>query len=134
MRTRLMVDCSPGRTERFMNKLILISAALASFTFTTGALADSPEPTPAFPGQTDAPAPPKSADFDTQIITEKLNSPWSLAFLPDGSFLVTESAGTIRVVSKTGAVSEPITGVPGVKSVGAEGFHEVVLDPDFART
>lgn len=111
-----------------MKKLVLISVAVASLIF-----ADSPEPTPAFPGQTDAPAPPKSADFDTQIITDKLNSPWSLAFLPDGSFLVTESAGTLRVVSKTGAVSEPISGVPGVKSVGAEGFHEVVLDPDFAR-
>lgn len=91
------------------------------------------EPKPAFAGQTHAPAPPKSAPFDTQIVAERLNSPWSLAFLPDGNFLVAESAGRLRVVTKDGSVSAPIEGVPGVKSIGAEGFHEVVLDPDFAR-
>lgn len=90
------------------------------------------EPKPAFAGQTKATAARKSAPFETQIVTERLNSPWSLAFLPDGSFLVTESAGALRVVKKDGTVSAPIEGVPGVKSIGAEGFHEVVLDPDFA--
>ncbi len=105
-----------------MNKLLL-AFALASFAF-----AESPEPTPAFPGQTDAPAPPKSPDFDVQIITDKLDGPWSLAFLPDGNFLVSEGAGRLRVVSKTGAVSAPIEGVPGVKSVGAmAGQHLVRL-------
>ena len=97
------------------------------------AVAQSPEPKPAFPGQTDAPAAPKSADFDVQIITERLDAPWSVAFLPDGSFLVTENGGTLRVVKTSGFVSAPIEGMPGVKSVGAEGLHEVVLDPDFAR-
>jgi len=96
--------------------------------------AQSPEPKPAFPGQTDAPAPPPSAPFQARVITENLSSPWSLAFLPDGRFLVTENGGTMRVVSTAGTVSEPIAGVPGVRSVGAEGLHEVVLDPDFSRT
>jgi glucose/arabinose dehydrogenase len=105
--------------------LMLLSAAVL--------WAESPEPKPAFAGQTDAPAAPKSAPFQTQIVTERLNSPWSLAFLPDGSFLVAESAGALRVVKKDGSVSAPVEGVPGVKSIGAEGFHEVVLDPDFAR-
>jgi aldose sugar dehydrogenase len=96
-------------------------------------LAQSPEPKPAFPGQTDAPAAPVSAPFQTQIVTERLNAPWSLAFLPDGSFLVTENGGTMRVVKADGTVSAPIEGMPGVRTVGAEGLHEVVLDPDFAR-
>jgi glucose/arabinose dehydrogenase len=107
--------------------LILITAALGSI------VAQSPEPKPAFPGQTDAPAPPASAPFQTQIVTERLNAPWSLAFLPDGTFLVTENGGTMRVVKADGSVSAPIEGMPGVRSVGAEGLHEVVLDPDFAR-
>jgi glucose/arabinose dehydrogenase len=106
---------------------ILITLALGTLA------AQSPEPKPAFAGQTDAPAPPPSAPFQTLIVTERLNSPWSLAFLPDGSFLVTENGGTIRVVKADGTVSAPIEGVPGVRSVGAEGLHEVVLDPDFAR-
>src|SRR5262245_7307637 len=96
-------------------------------------VAQSPEPKPAFPGQTKAPAPPASAPFQTQIVTERLNAPWSLAFLPDGTFLVTENGGTLRVVKRDGSISDPIEGMPGVRSVGAEGLHEVVLDPDFAR-
>ena len=107
--------------------LILITAALGTV------VAQSPDPKPAFAGQTKAPAPPPSAPFQTQVITERLNSPWSLAFLPDGSFLVTENGGAMRVVKADGTVSAPIEGVPGVRSVGAEGLHEVVLDPDFAR-
>src|SRR5262249_15094041 len=106
---------------------VLITVAVATL------LAQSPEPKPAFPGQTKAPAPQPSAPFQTQIVTERLNAPWSLAFLPDGTFLVTENGGSMRVVKADGSVSAPIEGMPGVRSVGAEGLHEVVLDPDFAR-
>ena len=108
--------------------LILITAAAV------GTLAaQSSDPKPAFSGQTHAPAPPASAPFQTQIVTDRLNAPWSIAFLPDGTFLVTENGGTMRVVKADGSVSAPIEGMPGVRSVGAEGLHEVVLDPDFAR-
>ena len=107
--------------------LVLISPALGTL------VAQTPEPKPAFVGQTDAPEPPKSAAFKTQIVTDRLNSPWSLAFLPDGSFLVTENGGTMRVVQANGTVAPPIEGMPGVRNVGAEGLHEVVLDPSFAQ-
>ena len=99
----------------------------------TGVAQSPPEPKPAFAGQTDAPAAPASAPFQTQIVTERLNAPWSIAFLPDGSFLVTENGGSMRVVKADGTVSAPIEGMPGVRTVGAEGLHEVVLDPEFAR-
>ncbi len=69
-----------------------------------------------------------------EIITDHLNSPWSLAFLPDGNFLVTENDGAMKIVKPSGGyVSAPLEGVPPVKSVAAQGLHEVVLDPDFAR-
>src|SRR5678815_5763061 len=82
--------------------LILITAALGTL------VAQSPEPKPAFQGQTDAPAPAPSAPFDTQVVTERLNAPWSLAFLPDGTFLVTENGGAMKVVKADGSVSAPI--------------------------
>ena len=107
--------------------LILITAAVGTLA------AQSPDPKPAFAGQTHAQAPPPSAPFQTQIVTDRLNAPWSIAFLPDGSYLVTENGGTMRVVKTDGSVSAPIEGMPGVRSVGAEGLHEVVLDPDFAQ-
>jgi glucose/arabinose dehydrogenase len=66
-------------------------------------------------------------------VTARLSGPWSIAFLPDGNFLITESAGTMRIVRPDGVVSAPITGVPGVKVVAAQGLHDVLLDPDFAR-
>jgi len=94
--------------------------------------AQQPEPTPAFPGQTDAPAPASpSAGFKVETITDALTGPWGLAFLPDGNFLVSESRGALRTVTPAGVVSEPISGVPGVKRVAAQSFHDVVLDPDF---
>ena len=91
-----------------------------------------PKPAPAFPGQTDAPVPKDKSRYRVTVITDQLAGPWAIAFLPDGNFLVSEFAGRLRTVSPTGKVSEPIAGVPPVKIVAAQGFHDIVLDPDFA--
>ena len=56
-----------------------------------------------------------------------------MAILPDGNFLVTESIGTMRIVRPDGVVSAPLSGVPGVKVVAAQGLHDMVLDPGFAQ-
>jgi len=90
-------------------------------------------PAPAFPGQTKAPAPSKpSAPVRVQTIATGLTGAWALAFLPDGNFLVTQNAGTMRLVRPDGVVLGPVAGVPGVKAIGAQGLHDVVLDPEFA--
>ena len=94
--------------------------------------AQTPEPEPAFPGQTEAPRVVTRSRIAVDVITDQLAAPWSIAFLPDGRFLVTESVGRLRIVSPDGAVSEPIENVPPVKVVAAQGFHDVLLDPDFA--
>ncbi|HYD82777.1 MAG TPA: PQQ-dependent sugar dehydrogenase, partial [Opitutus sp.] len=105
--------------------------ALACLPMAT--LAQQPEPTPAFPGQTDAPRPATaSSGYKVETLTDQLTGPWALAFLPSGNFLVTERPGTMRVVTPDGQVSEPLANVPPVKRVAAEGLHDVVLDPDFA--
>jgi glucose/arabinose dehydrogenase len=97
-----------------------------------GLYAQATEPEPAFPGQTEAgrPAIPSPA-LNVQTIATGINGAWSLAFLPDGSFLISQNVGTMRIVSPDGDVSEPIAGVPAVKSVAAQGLHDVVLDPNF---
>lgn len=96
-------------------------------------LAQTPEPRPAFEGQTDAPAPAIASRFKVETITSSLNSPWALAFLPDGNFLVSERLGTLRTISPDGIVSDPIAGIPGVKVTAAQGFHDIVLDPNFEQ-
>jgi glucose/arabinose dehydrogenase len=67
-----------------------------------------------------------------ETVAKGLAHPWGLAFLQDGSFLVTERPGRLRLVSKTGEVSKPLTGVPEVFAEGQGGLLDVALDPDFA--
>jgi glucose/arabinose dehydrogenase len=85
---------------------------------------------PAFPGQTRAPY-EKTAPYTVTVITDRLRSPWSLAFLPDGKFLVTEKPGAMRIVDSKGIVSEPLRGVPAVSAIGQVGLLDVALDPQF---
>lgn len=106
---------------------------LASFTIIAAAtvVAQQPEPVPAFAGQTDAPPLQTDSRYTVEVITDQLGSPWALAFLPNGDFLVSERNGRLRTVTPGGVVSEPIEGVPPVKVVAAQSFHDIVLDPDF---
>ncbi|MEX2253208.1 MAG: PQQ-dependent sugar dehydrogenase [Thermoleophilaceae bacterium] len=63
-----------------------------------------------------------------------LEIPWDMAFLPDGSALVTERPGRVRVISREGKLrAEPAATVP-VAAVGEGGLHGVAVDPDFKRT
>ena len=68
-----------------------------------------------------------------EAVATKLQSPWALAFLPDGRFLVTERPGTLRVVEANGTVSAPLAGVPPVAAGGQGGLLDVLLDSDFAN-
>src|ERR1700685_3164645 len=45
-------------------------------------------------------------------VTRALEYPWSLAFLPDGSMLVTERAGRLRILRKGVLDPTPIAGGP----------------------
>ena len=87
---------------------------------------------PAFPGQTRAPYEPTAAPKVT-LLTDKLNNPWSIAFLPDGKFLITEKPGTMRTFNpKDNSLSEPLAGVPKVHYQGQVGLLDLALDPQFA--
>jgi len=65
-------------------------------------------------------------------IASGLEHPWSLAFLPDGTMLVTERPGRLRRVFPDGRLSPPITGVPEVAARGQGGLLDVALGPGFA--
>ena len=86
---------------------------------------------PAFAGQTRAPAAPVST-FEVETVAGGLSTPWALAFLPGGGFLVTEyTTGTMRVVEAGGSVSAPIAGLPEISHEGWAGLFDVTLDPRF---
>jgi glucose/arabinose dehydrogenase len=86
---------------------------------------------PAFPGQTRAPGIRDSVKLDVQVVATGLKSPWGVEPMPDGRFLVTEKAGTMRIVAADGKLTE-VTGVPAVQAVGQGGLLDVALDPAFA--
>jgi glucose/arabinose dehydrogenase len=68
-----------------------------------------------------------------ETVAGGLDHPWGMVFLPDGRMLVTERAGRLRLVSKDGALSPPLVGVPRVYASGQGGLLDVALDPDFAN-
>lgn len=72
--------------------------------------------------------------LEVTTITQGLEHPWALAFLPDRQgMLVTERPGNLRVVDAAGKLSAPITGVPDVWAKGQGGLLDVVLSPDFKQ-
>jgi glucose/arabinose dehydrogenase len=68
-----------------------------------------------------------------ETVAEGLVNPWGLEFLPDGRFLVTERPGRLRIVSRDGSLSAPISGLPEIAARGQGGLLDVTLDPGFAR-
>lgn len=67
-----------------------------------------------------------------EVVASGLNHPWSLAFLPDGSVLVTERNGGLWRI-RNGRMTR-IDGVPPVLNAGQGGLFDVLPDPDFERT
>lgn len=72
-------------------------------------------------------------DGHPEVVASGLVHPWSLAFLPDGRFLVTERAGRLRVVGGDGKVAAPVAGLPRIDTGGQGGLLDVLLDSGFAR-
>ncbi|MGQ4277420.1 PQQ-dependent sugar dehydrogenase [Pseudidiomarina sp. E22-M8] len=70
-------------------------------------------------------------NVEVTTVTEGLNFPWGLAFLPNGDALVTEKSGNLRRVGTNGVISDPIAGVPNVVYKSQGGLLDVALDPNF---
>jgi glucose/arabinose dehydrogenase len=87
---------------------------------------------PAFAAQTRA-CEARSSAYNVAVVARGLQKPWSVEPLPGGGFLVTEKGGRLRMVSASGAVGEPIAGVPEVDARGQGGLLDVALSPRFAQ-
>ena len=72
------------------------------------------------------------------VVTDELERPWSMVFLPDGSLLLTEREGRLRVIRNGVLDPQPIAGVPEVQPGGStgrrNGLLDVALHPRFAET
>jgi glucose/arabinose dehydrogenase len=64
-----------------------------------------------------------------------LDEPWSIGFLPDGRFVVTERAGRLTLFpAEGGAPLGRISGLPQVAAVGQGGLLDVLIPRDFAQS
>jgi len=68
------------------------------------------------------------------VVTKGLSHPWSMAFLPDGSVLITERQGRLRIVRNGTLDPTPVAGTPAVVSLGTmAGLMDIALHPNFAQ-
>lgn len=105
---------------------------------------------PAFAGQTRACAVKSDANFEVIVLAKGLDRPWAVEPLPDGSFLITEKAGKLRIVTAKGEIGEPIGGLlpveqggvsevsgqgglPPITARGQGGLLDVALSPTFKK-
>ena len=72
-------------------------------------------------------------NIKTTTIIEGLERPWGMAWLPDGSMLITERPGRLRIVRNGKLDLQPVAGVPEVFAVNHGGLLDISLHPNFAE-
>jgi len=73
------------------------------------------------------------ATFQLETVAEGLEHPWGLAFLPDGSQLVTERNGQLRHIENGQLDDSPIQGLPELAVSGQGGLLDIILHPEFEQ-
>ncbi|MEZ4809088.1 MAG: PQQ-dependent sugar dehydrogenase [Allomuricauda sp.] len=74
---------------------------------------------------------PKNVDFTAELVVGDVQNPWGMAFLPDGSILITEKAGKL-LRYKAGKTIE-IGNVPDVYVRGQGGLLDIELHPNYDK-
>ncbi|KAB2698571.1 PQQ-dependent sugar dehydrogenase [Ochrobactrum sp. Kaboul] len=70
--------------------------------------------------------------FNVTSVAE-FNTPWAIAFLPDGRLVVTEKPGKMFIATEAGKKTD-VSGVPKVAYSGQNGLLDVEPAPDFAKS
>lgn len=74
---------------------------------------------------------PAVKDIEMELVVDDLDVPWAMAFLPDGSMLITERDG--RLIRFKEGNRSLIQDVPAVKAGGQGGLLDIELHPDYAE-
>ena len=67
------------------------------------------------------------------VVTKGVDHPWGIAFVPDGSLLITERPGRLRVFRSGALDPTPIGPLPQMLATGLGGLLDVSLHPNFAQ-
>jgi aldose sugar dehydrogenase len=124
-------------TEHRSNQGVGASSSVLVVAMATAICAAAPTHASAEPARPIPPPPQPAkvvkAGYKVTEIAKGLDHPWSMAFLPDGSILVTERAGRLRLIKGGSLQTAPIAGVPAVHTGSQAGLFDIVLHPKFAE-
>lgn len=110
-------------------RMLGVGSALLLGTVAAGALAQ-----PTFSKEVVAATPAPVVAVTATALTEGLQHPWGMAWLPSGEMLVTERTGRLRRLSADHQLDpRPIEGLPPIKVTGQAGLFDVAVHPDYAR-
>ena len=72
-----------------------------------------------------------------ESLSDNLNKPWGMAFLPDSSILITERSGSIyHYISSSNSSQgqmDIVNGVPQVIATGQGGMLDIVVHPNYVK-
>jgi len=71
--------------------------------------------------------------FKMEVIARDIETPWALAFLPDGRLLITERPGRLRIWEKGKLLPEGVKGLPKVWEKQDGGLFDVEIHPDYKK-
>jgi len=129
----LATGCSKGsKTEETTTPPVTTNRTTDPTTPSVETLPPNSSYKPAFAGQTRIAAVKTTTAYRSTALTSSLTAPWGIAALPDGRFLITEKAGTMRLVTSTGQVGTALTGIPAVNAGGQGGLLGLCIDPAFS--
>jgi len=75
----------------------------------------------------------EAAGWRVEVVARGLSHPWGIAWLPNGSALVTEREGRLRLLRDGVLHPRPISGLPPLLAEGQGGLLDVSLHPDFTK-
>ncbi len=71
--------------------------------------------------------------FKIEVIAREIETPWALAFLPDGRLLITERPGRLRIVENGKLLPAAVKGTPKVWEKQDGGLFDVEVHPQYAK-
>ena len=71
--------------------------------------------------------------FKFEVVARNLETPWGIAFLPDGRMLITERPGRLRAFRNGVLDPTPIGPLPEILATGLGGLLDIALHPRFAE-
>jgi len=120
-----------------MKKINLIVLILATFACSREDTALISEPVlPTFfasPAEFSGVVETEKQNYMVDTVVTDLESPWGMAFLPDGTMLITEKPGRLRLVKEGKLMPDSVLGLPEITAKGQGGLLDLQLHPNYEQ-